>query len=123
MKTARTRAVADDGGRAGAALSLALPVLFFSLFAVFGLGFIARATRMFAGSTGIVFGMTPGMEGLLWIPWALGVLAAAMGGACVLAWRRRYWGGMRRGLYSLLTFGALLAVQFLVQWNYLPPRW
>ena len=39
-------------------------------FAVFTLGFVARATRMFETSTGIVHGMTPEMQRLGTLPTA-----------------------------------------------------
>jgi CubicO group peptidase (beta-lactamase class C family) len=115
----RPRSAADTGSRAAIMLAL----LFSVLFAWFGFGFIARSNRMLMSTTGIVTGMTSGMRQLLLLPYALGLLAAIVLGFAVIAWRRGYWGPVRRVYYSLLATIAVLVVAFLVRWNYLPPVW
>lgn len=93
------------------------------LFAWFGFGFVARSSRMLMSATGIVTGMTAGMRLLLQLPYALGLLAAFVLGFAVSAWRRGYRGPARRVYYSLIATFAVLAVAFLVRWNYSPPVW
>jgi CubicO group peptidase (beta-lactamase class C family) len=115
----QTRRPAGKGSR----VAIILALLFSVLFAWFGFGFIARSTRMLESTTGIVTGMTPGMRLLLQLPYALGLLAAFILGFAIAAWRRGYWGPARRTYYTLVAMMALLAVAFLVRWNYLPPVW
>jgi CubicO group peptidase (beta-lactamase class C family) len=112
---------AAPGQVRGQAIALLGAVTFNILFAFLGFGFIARATRMFETSTGIVYGMTPRMQWILMISWVLVPLAGLMLVAAVKSWRQGYWGVIRRTLYTGLTLAACLAIQFLVQWHYLPP--
>jgi CubicO group peptidase (beta-lactamase class C family) len=115
----RARRRATAGSRAAIALAL----LFCVLFAWFGFGFIARSTAMLMSATGIVTGMTQEMRLLLQLPYALGLLAALVLGLAVIAWRRGYWGPVRRAYYTLFAMMAVLIIAFLVRWNYLPPVW
>lgn len=121
----RRRRAGQPRGTAKPASLLALGAAFgfHGLFAVFLFAFLARSVRMFERSTGIVHGMTTDMQTLLAIPWALAVLGPALVGCAALAWRRRFWSGFRRVLYSGLALAALVALGFLIRWNYLPPSW
>jgi uncharacterized membrane protein YidH (DUF202 family) len=107
------------GSRGGIAMAL----LFSVLFAVFGFGFVARSNAMLQSATGITTGMTPGMRALLQLPYVMALVAALVVVFATLAWRRRYWGPVRRTYYTLIAALAILVVAFLVRWNYLPPVW
>ncbi len=119
----RRRNRARRNATTGSRTAVILAVIFSVLFTWFGFGFVARSTRMLESATGIVTGMTPGMRRLLQLPYALGLLAAFVLGFAVIAWRRRYWGPIRRAYYTAFAMMALLVVAFLVRWNYLPPVW
>jgi CubicO group peptidase (beta-lactamase class C family) len=108
---------------AGSRVGIAMALLFSVLFALFGFGFVARSNAMLQSATGITTGMTPGMRALLQLPYVLALLAALLVVFAAVAWRRCYWGPVRRTYYTLIAALAILVVAFLVRWNYLPPVW
>lgn len=107
----------------GSRVGVATALLFSVLFAVFGFGFVARSTAMLQSATGITTGMTRGMQALLQLPYVLALLAALVVVFAAVAWRRRYWGPVRRTYYTVIAAFAILVVAFLIRWNYLPPVW
>ena len=102
--------------------ALGAALAFNVIWIAFGFGFIARTVRMLEGANGIVYGVTPGLRAAAVVPWLLSALALAIVVGCSQAWVRRSWDWPRRSLYSVLTVGAVLAIAFLVRWNYLPMR-
>jgi hypothetical protein len=92
------------------------------LFAVFGLGFVARSNRLLESGE-LFFGMPETLTALAWIPVVHAVLAAALLIAVVFAWRRRWWDRVRRVLFTVSAALAALQVIFLIHWNYLPIVW
>jgi CubicO group peptidase (beta-lactamase class C family) len=108
---------------AGSRVGIAMALLFSVLFALFGFGFVARSNAMLQSATGITTGMTPGMRALLQLPYVLALLAALLVVFAAVAWRRCYWGPVRRTYYTLIAALAILVIAFLVRWNYLPPVW
>ena len=90
------------------------------LLALFGFGFVARSVRMFERLDGLVFGVPSDLRALALVPWVMAGLAVVVVTCAVVAWPRRWWDPVRRGLYAAVALGAVLTLAFLVRWNYLP---
>lgn len=102
-----------------ATLSAALTAV---LFLWFGFGFVALSNRLF--ETGeIFFGMPADLKSLVWIPPVHAGLTALLCIAVPIAWKKHWWGWVRRAVFSLLVAALALQVAFLVSWNYLPAAW
>jgi hypothetical protein len=74
------------------------------------------------GSTGegdVWFGFPPVLSVLLCIPFLSLVLALALAGAALIAWRKRYWSLRKRLQFSLTAVGALAFLPYLHHWNLL----
>jgi len=95
-------------------------VVFYVLWALFGFGFVARSVRMFERLDGLVFGVPSDLRALALVPWVMAGLAVVVVTCAVVAWPRRWWDPVRRGLYAAVALGAVLTLAFLVRWNYLP---
>ena len=95
--------------------------MFFALlWPIYGFGFVARSVRMLEGASGLVYGVSPGMRAFSLVSWLLAALAIAILAGAVASWRRGWWDVARRSLISIVALAAVLAVAFLVRWNYLP---
>ncbi|MEZ4589502.1 MAG: hypothetical protein R2909_24255, partial [Gemmatimonadales bacterium] len=75
-----------------------------------------------ASSSGIIYGPTTQFRVLAAIPVLLAPLGLLLGWWTVVAWRRGYWGPVRRGVFTAVTVAAGLTLAFLIRWNYLPVR-
>jgi len=118
----RRRGLPSVGAGRAELWALGAALAFNVIWIAFGFGFVARTVRMLERANGIVYGVTPGLRAAAVVPWVLAALAVVIVMSCLRAWLQRSWDWPRRSLYSLLTVGAVLAIAFLVRWNYLPTR-
>lgn len=87
----------------------------------FGFGFIAASNRAAErGGGDLIYGLPPTMQLLAWAPSVLAVLAALLVIAAVVAWRRRWWSLLGRGIYAIIAINIALFVSILVRWGYFP---
>jgi len=112
------RAAVNAGRWPWIAFGAAVP--FNLLWALFGFGFVARSVRMFERVEGLVFGVPSNLRALALVPWLMAGLVVVVVICAVVAWPRRWWDPVRRGLYAAIALTAVLTVAFLVRWNYLP---
>jgi len=99
---------------------IGLSVLWAAGFLLFGLGFIARSTRLMAGP--LVYGLTPGQQLAAQAPWLLGAVAILLVRAAWSGWRERWrWAGLI--CLTVIAADALAAVASLARWGYLPAQW
>jgi len=120
----RRRALYPDAPhkrRLRAQTALGLAILFTIFWAFFGFDFIVASRRMIEQSNGLVYGVPEEFQTLTFMPWVLAVLAFLMALAAIASWAARWWDGLRRTLYALVTVCAVLTIIFLFRWNYLPP--
>jgi CubicO group peptidase (beta-lactamase class C family) len=101
--------------------ALGIAILFTIFWAFFGFDFVAASRQMIEHAYGIVYGVPPEFETLVFMPWVLTGLAFLMVVSAVVSWPGRWWDALRRTLYSLVTVCAVLTIVFLLHWNYLPP--
>ena len=71
----------------------------------------------------LVYGMTPEMVALLWIPLVTSALTVALVYFAVHSWRKGWWSLAGRLHYSLVTLAALAFIPFLLNWNLLGFRY
>ncbi len=103
-----------------------LPALAAAVDALAGFAFMLGVDT-WIGNSGyrlrLVYGMTPEMVALLWLPILMVPLTLLLVLFAARAWRRRQWSFAGRLYYSLTSITAVAFLAFLLQWNLLGFRY
>ncbi|GEM_PF-2501993 len=92
------------------------------LFVWFGFGFVAMSNRLLENGE-MFFGVPEAMQSMTWMPVVHALLTVILIAVCVPVWRDKWWGLVRRLLFSVTVLGLILQLHFLINWNYLPASW